>query len=428
MKDFYYIARYKMRVPGADQAAGAIIMPSGIPSHTLSRRNLNTAALERRLLDPQMYLGGLQPDRCRNACTCLASYPWFLADGVAPYDSGQQSQAEWRAATQAEIAARWRPTPTAQADIARAVDECVRFQIQLGVEAIILPSPLTCDHASDYSRELEWLESGLERARQLAPERPALATIALSDTCLRGFRADENGLLELILDQVTARTQDGAYLVLEQANESTYNCTSENTVGAVLRLAQGLKRGGLRRVVVCYAGVAGLLTLLVGADAWATGWYRGERRLRLVDFEQTEGRALPAYYSHPAATEFHLANDLGRVRDAGFLDAIRDETDASRELIRALANGLNPQNVPAWAPTQGNVTAARTHFATAMIRETSRVTALDAPAALAYGTAWIQQAADTAAALYGVGSFNPRTELDHQRAWRDAFARAVAAV
>src|SRR5258706_8332624 len=97
----------------------------------------------------------------------------------------------------------------------------------------------------------------------------------------------ENTLIDIILDQVTARAPDGAYVVLEQANEITYNCTSANTIGALLRLVRGLKDGGLRRVIVSYAGTAGLLTLIAGADAWATGWYRSERRLRLTDIEQT---------------------------------------------------------------------------------------------------------------------------------------------
>src|SRR5438093_1067070 len=55
VKEFYYLAKYQMTVPGSDGAAGAIIIPSGLPSHTLTRRDLNRR-LGRRLLDPQMYL------------------------------------------------------------------------------------------------------------------------------------------------------------------------------------------------------------------------------------------------------------------------------------------------------------------------------------------------------------------------------------
>jgi hypothetical protein len=428
VKDFYYLARYQMTVPGTANAAGAIIMPSGVPSHTLTRRNLNTQSLRRRLLDPQMYLSDLQPDRCRNTCTCLASYPWFLADGIAAYDSSHQTQAEWRAAMRDQITQNWRRTPATPDDIRRSVDLCISFQRSIGVEAIILPSPLTRDHTTDYSRELEWLEIGAERTRALAPELSALATVAISDTCLRGFRPQDNSLIDIILDQVSARAHDGAYLVLEQANETTYSCTSSNTVGSLLRLVHGLKAGGLRRIVVCYAGTAGLLTLLAGADAWATGWYRGERRLRLADIEQSEGRAMPAYYSHPAATEFHLANDLSRVRDAGMLDRIADETEFSRDLLRALQAGRTPNDVAPWQPRQSNVTAARAHFATAMIRETQRIAALDEAACIEYGTTWLREATEIAAALYQIGEFNPRTELDHQRAWREAFDGMFARV
>jgi hypothetical protein len=422
VKDFYYLAKYQMTVPGAEGAAGAVIIPSGLPSHTLIRRDLDRL-LGRRLLDPQVYLSDLQPDRCRNTCTCLASYSWFLADNVPAFDSGQQTQAEWRRAVQNDITAIWRRTPTTAADIRRAVDECISFQVRIGVEAIILPSPLTRDHASDYAREAEWLEIGCERAAALAAGTPAFATIAISDTCLRGFRPRENTLIDIILDQVTARARAGAYVVLEQANETTYNCTSSNTVGSLLRLVSGLKAGGLERVIVCYAGTAGLLALAVGADAWAAGWYRSERRLKPADIEQSEGRAMPAYYSQPAATEFHLVDDLTRVRDAGLFPRIADETVHSAELLRALRAGRSPNDVAPWQPRQSNVTAARAHYVTAMIRETQHIGGLRDPAQqIAYGTDWLQGATEIAAALYQIGEFNQRTELDHQRAWREAFA------
>src|SRR5581483_6302649 len=102
----------------------------------------------------------------------------------------------------------WRRTPTTSDEIRRSVDECILFQRQIGVEAIILPSPLTRDHSSDYSVESEWLEIGAERAAAIASDRPALATIAVSDTCPRGFRPRDNTLIDIILDQVSARARD----------------------------------------------------------------------------------------------------------------------------------------------------------------------------------------------------------------------------
>ncbi len=421
MKDFYYFAKFQMTVPGTNGAAGAIILPSGIASHTLTRRDLDKQ-LGRRLLDPQVYLSDLQPDRCRNTCTHLASYPWFLADGVPAFDSGQHTQVEWKRAVIGNITGMWRRTPTTSDEIRRSVDECILFQRRIGVEAIILPSPLTRDHSSDYSIESEWLEIGAERAAAIASDRPALATIAVSDTCLRGFRPRDNTLIDIILDQVSARARDGAYIVLEQANETTYNCTSSNTVGSLLRIVNGLKAGGLKMVIVSYAGTAGLMTLLAGADAWATGWYRSERRLKLADIEQEEGRAMPAYYAHSAATEFHLASDLTRIRDAGLLPLVTDQTAYSANLIRALQTGFTPNDVAPWQPRQSNVTAARAHYATAMIRETAAISALQNQAdCVAHGKKWLGDAAQIAARLYQLGGFNPRTELDHQRPWNEAF-------
>jgi hypothetical protein len=337
------------------------------------------------------------------------------------YDSGAQKQSEWRDDAASRIASVWRGLPATSAEITTAVRRCVEFQKAIGVEGVILPSPLTRDHSTDYSREVEWLETGLQQAHDLCPDLPAYASIALSDTCLRGFSPNSNTLIDLILDQVTARASDGAYIVLEQANESTYNITSANTVGAILRLVRGLKAGGLKRVIVSYVGTAGLLTLVAGADAWATGWYRGERRLRLSDIEQSEGRAMPAYYSHPAATEFHLAQDLTSVRDAGLLSTIADATSHSHALLVALNQGRTPADVGPWRPTQSNVTAARSHYATAMIRETRTIAALENDV-LDYGRAWLDGAVARAQQLYQLGDFNPRTELDHQRAWRDALS------
>ena len=120
MKEFYFLAKFQMAVPGTDGAAGGIIIPSGIASHTLTRRDLDQPALQRRLLDPQVYLAHLQADRCRSTCTKLASYPWFLADGIAHYDSGQQTQAQWRRATEQTILEHWRGSPSTTADIQRS--------------------------------------------------------------------------------------------------------------------------------------------------------------------------------------------------------------------------------------------------------------------------------------------------------------------
>src|SRR6267154_412174 len=310
---FFASARFRMDVPsGISSIDGAVIFPAGIPQPTLARRKwskLTKASphLARRLLDPQLYLAGLNGATCRKACVSLGSYGWFGDTGIEGYDSGKVTQAQWRRKAHSKIHSGWQgEAPKGAKAMQTAISACIATQVTMGCEALILPSPLTTDPASDYSTELGWLEDGLAIAAKLGDGRLRLASIALSDTCLRGGDPWLNPLLDLILDQVTARHTEGAYLVLEQANEHGYYCSHPNTIGALLRLTHGLKAAGMQRVFVAFAGVAGLLAGCAGADDWSTGWYRGERRLRLADFEGPTGRANPTYYSHRLASEFHL--------------------------------------------------------------------------------------------------------------------------
>lgn len=361
-KEFYAPARFRMDIPaGLIGVDGGLIFPAGIPVHTLQRRDLSKKYphLQRRLLDPQLYLAGLTAATSRRACVNLASYGWFLTSGLTPYESAKQAQAEWSRNAKAKIANAWKgTTPSTDVELATSILNCVQVQSVIGCECIILPSPLTTDQATDYAVEIGWLDQGLKIASQNASNLKRLATIALSDTCLRGFDPWSNQLLDVIIDQVTARMPDGAYIVIEQANEQGYYCAHSNTVGSLLRLVYGLKQGGLAHVVVALSGMTGLLALAAGADAWSAGWYRGERRLRLTDLEDQEGRAVPSYYAHPLASEIHLQNDLDRLNRAGLLAGIADETPASRGLLRALRAGRSVNSVPEWLHRQSNVAAA----------------------------------------------------------------------
>jgi hypothetical protein len=426
MKEFYVSAKFQMKLPdGVAGVAGGVIMPSGVALHTIERRDLakKYPHLVRRLLDPQMYLLGLNPATSRKACANLASYPWFPIGLRVPYDSAKhKTQAEWKEALKAKIHKTWSGTlPSKDAEINDAIRLCLEVQKRLGVEAFILPAPLTSDINSSFDVELDWMERGLALAKQLAPEVPVYASIALSDTTVRGPDPWSNALLATILDQVSARGITRAYLVLEQANEDGYYCTHPNTVGALLRLCNGLKHGGLTRVLLAFCGTAGLIGLAAGADAWTSGWYRGERRLKLADFEDQEGRANPAYYSHPMGGEFHLERDLDSAVKKGYLPRLRDDTSASAGLLTALAAHQSSNAVPEWRHRQSNVAASIEHFLLACVRETQSLATLAQPQAEAATKAWLDGAANLAADLYSIGSFNGRTSVNHQAGWLKAF-------
>src|SRR5688572_13991233 len=42
----------------------------------------------RVLFDPQLYLAGLDAERCTTTCANLTSYPWFATPGSIEYESG----------------------------------------------------------------------------------------------------------------------------------------------------------------------------------------------------------------------------------------------------------------------------------------------------------------------------------------------------
>lgn len=427
MKEFYVSAKYRMAIPPGVAVAGGVILPSGVALHALQRRDLTKKYphLDRRLLDPQLYLIGLNPATCRTACTNLASYPWFPLKKRVVYDSKKhKKQSAWSQTVQREIHKQWMGAlPSDEAGINDTIRLCLEAQHRLGVEAFILPAPLTWDLNTPFDLELDWIEKGMATAAAMDAERPVYASVALSDTTLRGPDPWANPLLDVILDQVTAREVRNVYIVLEQANEFGYYCTHPHTVGALLRLCDGLKRGGVNRILVGFAGTAGLLALAAGADAWACGWYRSERRLKLADFEDAWGRSFPAYYSHPLAAEFHLEADLDNTVKNGFLPRIGDKTSASAGLLAALAAKKPSNAVPEWQHSATNHAASIEHFLFVCARETSRLSALPDDQARTATMAWLAGADQLAADLYSIGSFNQRTSLDHQAGWLAAFER-----
>lgn len=428
MKEFFVTAKWRMDIPDSLSPAGGVIMPSGLAAHELERRKLENKYpyLKRRLLDPQLYLLGLNAATARKACANLSSYPWFPVKSRKIYDSQKHKKPSqkkaFRDSVKADVPKTWvRDLPTDDAKIADAIRQCLDLQNKLGVEAFILPAPLTIDINTSFDVELDWMERGMETAKALDANRPVYASIALSDTTVRGPDPWSNPLLDIVLDQVTARGVLNAYVVLEQSNEEGYYCTHPHSVGALLRLCDGLKSAGVTRIMIGYAGTAGLLTLAAGADAWTSGWLRSERRLKLADFEDPTGRAFPAYYSHPLAGELHLENDLDNAVAKGFLPRLADETSASKGLLAALRANKKSSVVAEWQHRMGNTPSSREHFLLASARETNALAAMSPAQARDATKAWLEKAEVLATDLYSVGSFNARTAVNHQAGWLAAF-------
>jgi hypothetical protein len=333
-------------------------------------------------------------------------------------------QNEWKRLLQAEIPRLWRGVYPTGTDLEDSLRLAVTFQERLGVEAIILPSPLTTDPGSDYNLEADWLRRGVQVARAIAPALPAFATVAISDRAVRGEGPWTHELLGIVLDQVTAQEVEGVYLVLEQANEDGYYVTHPNTLGALLRLSYGFASTG-RRVISNFAGTAGLVLLAAGAEGWSSGWYRSERRLRVQDFERDEDEVklvVPAFYSHPLAGEVHMKADFDRIAQAGYLARLADSTPASRGLLEALGNGGSVGAVPEWVHSPSNRRAAIEHFLYAVARETMALGALSSDSAREAAVhEWLRAAVVLAHELYKLGGFNKRTAVNHQEGWLAAY-------
>ncbi len=425
MSHFFASTRYQMKIDAP--VDGALIFASGIPLHELERRDFDKYShLGRRMLDPQLYLAGLDVAVAGKTCTKLTSYGWF--DGAAPvYDSSKEKQSEWRASAAGHVQSSWTGTvPTDPATIEDRVRLCVEVQNRLGCEAIILPTPLIASATDDFSQQLLWLDRGLELAKRIAPGVPRLASIAISDTCVRNVVPWTSAALDTLLDQVSARAPEGAYIVMEQASHDQIYETNINTLGTLVRLVRDFRTAGVERVVVPLAGVAGLLGVAVGAEIWSTGWYRGERRVRLSDFEESDEirRSIPTYYSHSLAGDIHLKTDLDTINSGKLLALVEDITLASDGLIRALRAGQVVASVPEWEPRPANVSAAREHYVRALVRETTAIRALPVAQRLDAAKRWLDNAINVAVKVSALGDFHERTALGHQRAWRGVLETA----
>jgi hypothetical protein len=431
VKDFFVTAKFQMKLPnGVTGVDGGIIMPSKVAHPTVERRDLARTYphLATRFIDPQVYLSTLNVGSARSTCANLYSYAWFPGPAMGAFDSSQQSQRDWKRDATQEILQLWqgRP-PTSDTEIEDCIRRCVDVQLRVGCAGIILPCPLTSEPHSRFEMETHWAETGLAIAQRMAPDHSRYVSVALSDRCLRGVDPWRSVLLDEVLDQLTAREPEGIYLLVELANEDAYYIGDPNTIGSILRLCDGFKRGGIDDVIVAYAGTAGLLALAAGADAWTSGWYRGERRMRMSDFYSEEGRSYPAYYSHPLAAEFHMEQDLDNAVAAGFLPRIADATPASAGLLQALQQGRGTAAAAEWTYRVQNLEASKQHFFTACVRETAALAALDEQKRIDATLGWLEDATKLANDLFkAVGRFNARTSLSHQHSWWTAFRTYVA--
>lgn len=422
---FFVNLNDKFKLADGIEPDGSTLLASALPNHTLIRRKLDKYPhLRRRLFDPQLYMAGISAnsDEMRRVCAKLASYSWFGVGGLDKFESGEFRQADWMADAKSKVASAW-PGKAPETGIADRARECIDYQRALGCEAVILPSPLTTEPGTHYGTELEWLDAGLLHTRSLGEQltQPVYATVALSDLCLRLIDAGKNPLLDLVIDQVSAREVDGVYVVVEQTSElaETKHCSHFRTLWSVLRLVHEFAHDAELAVGVNFVGAFGLACEAAGATWWASNWYKSLYRLRLQD-RIAGGRAYPTYWSHPLTLDINMESDFDALAAASVLSRYEDWTPASEGLLTAAKSGVPASSVGAWAYSPSNVTAAKDHFVLSAIAHEQEYSKLTGTERLDTILDWLKAAMLGATEVATELGAQCKTKLDHVQAWYDA--------
>ncbi len=432
---FYHNSRFNFKLAdqSPDDIAGAILQPSvrAYPTLLGKRGSLipekQYSYLRQRLFDPQLYLADINKLVAGDVIVNLGTYPWFQCAHVAFEAKGAKGGArQWKREQAKAIRDSWRGAPATDADdIAVCARAAVQFQLAIGCEVIILPSPMTRAPGS-YAAEAQWMEAGAAACRTLNVRVPVLATVAIADSALRHMRPGDSPLLQTVTAHVAAcRGIAGAYIVLAQDAEDGYVCRNPDTLLSLLLLTDDLVRGAGLDVVVNYMGTFGAVAAAVGAKIWSSGYYRSQRRLRTSDMEDSSGRQLPRYYSTRLLGDVGVEKELDLVAAHAVGDRVLVDTEASRMLNQVLRSGGRVADVPQWQYRSTNVTAAMAHYNQSMHH---LGVALDAHTP-AERIESMQRRLDRAAALaYSVREVitderrtTGHTDVTSQHIWQDVF-------
>jgi hypothetical protein len=345
-----------------DDVGGAIFLASG-NTHTRFARRARPD-LQHLLLDPQLYLAGLEVKHCGKLCGRLATHPWFLVEDVPQFDS-EDGVKVWQKTVNTVAAANWTGSAPAGDDVYESCLAAIKTQVEFGCSQVILPCPML-DEREDAGGLLgAWLDESLQAAEVLEVGQPLIATVAISQHTLNAEAFEAGGFLDALVDQVTARKGlAGVYIVVGMYTAPGHPFETPGPVlQAYLQLSRAFRESGAGTVMVNFADVFGFACVAAGATNFATGESQTRRRLCMNAFrDQGGGLALPHLYSHKAFGEFSSETDLNPIIKKRLINRIKDETPYSEELFEQIASGHTAADVAQWAESQNNVAAAQRHF------------------------------------------------------------------
>lgn len=377
-----------------ERLQGVIYLPTGSTSERIARAP--TAEVRRILLDPQLYLAGLDAKKSTKTCARLATYPWFGVD-APEFDSSAASRKDWENSVRDIIADSW-PQSVPQGDgVYAACRSALEFQMNLPCTHLLIPTPLIVEREDEAQSLAEWLDSGLEAAQDLDVGQPLIATVAVAESALNDAASEPAGFLDSIIAQVTAREGlDGVYIVVMQTYARHPFETAALVDGAYLHLSRAFAEQGYDAIITNFACVFGMVCLGVGATGMAIGPSQKLRRLSMSGYdEQKGGLPLPRFYSHKAISEYLPETELGRIMERRCLGRIRDITPYSEGLMEILDNGGSAADVPEWAESKNNCAAAQRHFLHRLSQEARQVSRLTANRRRRQIREWLEEAIGT---------------------------------
>lgn len=388
MGKFLYNVGYHLHNVVSD---GVIFLASGRHSEAQRRRVTDFAVPDGAwvLFDPQLYLVGLDGKSCAKTCAHLVTYPWFGVD-VPEYSDAYVSETEWFKDVQASL--RWVPTiATHPVDIRATVEECLRFQDEVGVTHLIVPTPLIETEGDQFSCQLKWIEAGLDLGHKF--QQPLFGTLAIMDHLLSHISPLKNPLLTNILDNLTTSRLDGLYILVCHEDSAADRILNVNVAESLLFISETTHSHG-QQSIVNFADDLGYACLAAGSSAFASGYYRKQRRMSFSDFIDTGGGyRLPYFYSHRLISDFLPDAELSKIANARLVRYFHsDRTPESQPLLEAHTARLRATSVPDWQERRNNDATAIQHRARLLSTKTNELAAIAADERMENILTWLQDA------------------------------------
>jgi len=402
-------------------ANGIILNASGFNKEQGVRRGISSN-LEMMLFDPKLSLNDLEYENSEMPCSRLTTYPWFGGSEVE-FNSAQGTATDWFADHRESV--NWPINiPTERGEIEVCIKDCLDYQVSIGVTHLVVPTPTVYNYEDEFAEQLKWIDIALAVKEHY--NLPMLTSISINDHLLMQGEPLKNKLVQTIIDNVSVRIElDGVYITPIQTNDAVVKLDNKYVAEFLLHTSNIFGYINEKIVVVNYIDSFGYACLAVGATAFGSGYSNKTKRMSLNDFKESKGgKSFPKFYSHKLILDLLSYRDMNKLQEARLLRLLEEDmTEASENLIGALKEGLNANNVPKWRESINNITAATQHRICCLVDATRKLKEIEnLEDKESYILEWLQNA--EANHLLLQTKFNSEPISDdgrHISVWRAAF-------